>query len=460
MAPRIGNRGKQSDAAKAKKKEKNDAKRATKQQQQQQQEDEESEPRAKRPKLVHDDDVGMSSAPGHAAPSSPGLGPGFLFGASSPGFVFGSPSGPNPPGLGAHFEELANEQSRPSGFVFGAGSPSGFVFGPGPDEELAEEQNPPPSPVLRDDSPPAAGPQIEDDSAQQTPPVPPPSRSLAWQQILDLADEQNRRRVQYKIEQGMMADPSGPQIDQRTGLAVTPTRSPATTGGVGLGVVPHDLSGQPASTSGLVIPRTNGYAGSSDPHHVDALLVAEGWRPFAQMTNEWVLEQLGEHSADGHLLAGYMDPIRRRAMEAKIGAARCPVDPEMGCEPSSLSKIAPLMGYCGCGTYLTGIQVPPSRVVATLNERIEHAWMAVVNKRISQAGARQIMPIFEESGRCDKWQRAKHCLNKDHVFLETNRQNQARRGHHIGEHGCFCELPCMGEKVVHKLTWKDTGAGR
>jgi hypothetical protein len=225
-----------------------------------------------------------------------------------------------------------------------------------------------------------------------------------------------------------------------------------------LGVVPHDLSGQPASTSGLVIPRTNGYAGSSDPHHVDALLVAEGWRPFAQMTNEWVLEQVGEHSADGHLLKGYMDPGVREYIKAKIALARRPVDPEMGCEPSRQPFVSPVRECEECGKRTSSVAT--SRLLAIMNEPIEHAWMGVVDKRISGTGGK-IMPIFEGSARCDKWQRNQHCLNKDHVFLETGKQNQTRRGHHIGEHGCFCELPCMGEKVVHnELTWKDTGAGR
>jgi hypothetical protein len=253
--------------------------------------------------------------------------------------------------------------------------------------------------------------------------------------------------------------PRGPQIDQRTGLAVTPTRSPATTGGVGLGVVSQNLFGQPTSTSGLVIPRTNGYAGSSDPQEVDARLVAEGWRPFAQMTNEWVLEQVGEHSAEGHLLAGYMDPVKRLAMGAKIIAARCPVDPEMGCEPSRQPTMSPVRNICEvCRKSTPNVQT--SRVLAVLNEPIEYAWMGVVNRRISGAGGRVIQPIFQGSARCDKWQRDQHCLNKDHVFLETAKQNQKRRTHHLGEHGCFCELPCMGDKVVHELTWKDTGAGR
>jgi hypothetical protein len=69
--------------------------------------------------------------------------------------------------------------------------------------------------------------------------------------------------------------------------------------------------------------------------------------------------------------------------------------------------------------------------------------------------SRSIHPIFEGSARCDKWQRTQHCLNKDHVFLETGKQNQARRTHHLGDNGCFCELPCMGPKVEQKvLTWK------
>jgi hypothetical protein len=211
-----------------------------------------------------------------------------------------------------------------------------------------------------------------------------------------------------------------------------------------------------ARASAFVIPRTNGYAGSSDPHQVDTLLVAEGWRPFAQMTNQFVLEKVGEHSPEGHLLTGFMDPVVREGIKAKIIAARRPVDPETGCEPSRQATITPIHGSCEeCGERMSG-KLGTSRALAIINEPIEHAWMGVVTKRVSNPKA----PIFQGSARCDKWQRDQHCLNKDHVFLETAKQNQKRRTHHLGEHGCFCELPCMGDKVVHELTWKDTGAGR
>jgi hypothetical protein len=134
MAKRIGNRGKKSDAQKAKSIAKNDVKRAEKRGRDKEEEEvvagpvpSSPEPRAKRPKLVHseeaDDVVGMGSAPGDIAPVP-----------SSPGFVLGPVSPSGPPGLEAYFEAFAEEQTA---VLRGASSPA-FV---------------PASPVLRASSP-------------------------------------------------------------------------------------------------------------------------------------------------------------------------------------------------------------------------------------------------------------------------------------------------------------------
>jgi hypothetical protein len=239
----------------------------------------------------------------------------------------------------------------------------------------------------------------------------------------------------------------GPPDDPQTKLVATPARSQGTTGDADVGVVTHGLFGQ-AGASGLVNPRASSTAGSDSEQDLDRLLISEGFRPFRQMTNDYVEEVYGVCSRTSHLVRMYENPELRIAMRAKLDFAMGEVDEEMGCIPMTGNRMT-LTYNCkkrGCTRRKTQLHLDLNRVLAILNEPPQHAWMGAITHKLSSPTYPLVM--FHGSGMCNKFQGGRHCIHQEHVFLETIRQNMRRKGHHYGDHTCDCEPRCLGALVV------------
>ncbi|KAK5743087.1 hypothetical protein LTR17_002847 [Elasticomyces elasticus] len=70
-----------------------------------------------------------------------------------------------------------------------------------------------------------------------------------------------------------------------------------------------------------------------------------------------------------------------------------------------------------------------------------HAWKIALN---DFDGGR----VFDCSGRCNTYPTTNHCLEWDHLLLETENKNMQRCRHHHQRAGCFCEKHCIGPLVV------------
>lgn len=307
----------------------------------------------------------------------------------------------------------------------------------------------PPSPVLRGASSPvfvASSPVLRGSAPASEPKSPVHKRPRSISPAAHSGQQQQQQHVMSMpqfLEQQRQDPLRGLQLDPKTGLAVTLTRSPRTAGGAGVELTTHDLSGQTGASS-LGNSRASGYAGSDDKAYLDQLLVAEGFRPFDQMSNEYVESCYERCSREFHILRLLQNPAMRNFLQAKLRGRRGKKDVDyFDCTPTSPAGKVNFSFQCGrCGTWCWSTQA--SRILACLNEPEDKAWMGAVTLKASSASNR---PIFQGSAICDKYQSDEHCLHVDHVLLETGVQNVNRMGHHNGNYRCFCETPCIGPDV-------------
>jgi hypothetical protein len=83
-----------------------------------------------------------------------------------------------------------------------------------------------------------------------------------------------------------------------------------------------------------------------------------------------------------------------------------------------------------------------SRLIAVYKLQPSDFWKAVIRVK-----DKPNQLIYEGSARCNLHGHPNHCLNPDHINLETKRHNARRKRHHHGTSRCCCYKPCIGSDV-------------
>lgn len=180
----------------------------------------------------------------------------------------------------------------------------------------------------------------------------------------------------------------------------------------------------------------------------DQILRENGYKPFREMSNKAILQYYDRCSDTHHLLSYLLNPGIRKQAQSLVEIAQNIVSKgPHGCKPKRtlMFRFSKRVWCAHCDQELFWQRCwLPERLIATLNEPIENTWMAVILNRGGTCF------LFDTSARCCLYQKSKHCQNKDHLRLETKRQNAIRASHHTGRTGCWDPDPCLDNRVVHK----------
>ena len=170
---------------------------------------------------------------------------------------------------------------------------------------------------------------------------------------------------------------------------------------------------------------------------------------LASMENKIVADYYGCCSKEAHDLQILLENCHDRE-EWIAGWAKHTKEKEQGCRliegqkrsKRGYGKLCQLKGTCpNCNMELEK-KISPSRPIAVYKLQPDEFWKAVVRQKDKPNRL-----IYEGSATCNLFGLPNHCLNPDHISLETKRHNTIRKRHHSGKTRCCCHKPCIGSKV-------------
>lgn len=170
---------------------------------------------------------------------------------------------------------------------------------------------------------------------------------------------------------------------------------------------------------------------------------------LASMENKYIAKYYGRCSKEAHSLQVLLESCHDRE-KWLAGWKYNSTEKEQGCRVVEKQK-RPKRGYSKkrelrgtCPDCHEGIKkvLSPSRLIAIYKLRPSEFWKAVVRRKEQSR-----VHLYEGSATCNIYGLPDHCVNPDHINLETKRHNARRKRHHHGTSRCCCYKPCIGSDV-------------